>query len=93
MFWNSAGDTHMIFAKERKAVAAVFIVFEFNGPLCSKRKLKANADAQDAFVAALSPSASPLKAGQIVGPFFVPGGDLVPSNIPLFIGKAVRFVR
>ena len=82
----------LIYAQEQKAVAAVFIAFEFNGPSCSDHNLECNAADLDAFVAALSPSAAPLRAGQIVGPFFVPGGGRVPSNIPLFIGKAVHRV-
>lgn len=81
----------LIFAKEQNAAAAVFIVYEFKGPSCSEQKRKANAGDLDAFVAALSPSASPLKTGQMVGPFSVPGSDRVPANIPLFIGKAERF--
>lgn len=83
----------LIFAKKNNAVAAVFVVFEFNGPLCSQQNLKRNTADLDAFVSALSPAASPLKAGQIVGPIFVPGDDLVPGNMPLFIGKAVRFIQ
>lgn len=64
----------LIFAKEQEAAAAVFIVFEFKGTSCSAQNLKRNAADLDAFVSALSPSASPLKVGQIVGPFSVPGG-------------------
>ena len=82
----------LIFAKEQQAAAAVFVVLEFDGPSCSAQKLEGNAADLDAFVLALSPAATPLQAGQIVGPFFVPGGDRVPANIPLFIGKTVRCV-
>jgi hypothetical protein len=83
----------LIFAKEHKATAAVFVVLEFDGPSCSPQKLTDNAADLDAFVLALSPAATPIRAGQIVGPFFVPGGGRVPANLPLFVGKAVRFVR
>jgi hypothetical protein len=82
----------LIYAKEQKAAAAVLIVFEFNGPSCSDHSLKRNTADLDAFVSALSPPATPIKVGHIVGPFSVPGDDRVPANIPLFIGKAVHFV-
>ena len=70
----------------------MFVVLEFDGPSCSAQKLRRNAADLDAFVLALAPAATPSAVGEIVGPFFVPGGGRVPANIPLFIGKAVRFV-
>jgi hypothetical protein len=82
----------LIFAKEQKAAAAVFIVFEFQGLSCSEQNLQGNAVDLDAFVLALGPAASPITTGQIAGPLRVPGGGRVPSNIPLFIGKAVHLV-
>jgi hypothetical protein len=82
----------LIFAQEQNAIAAVFIVFEFNGPSCSDHNLARNSADLDAFVLTLSPFESPIRVGQIAGPFLVPGDQRVPRNIPLFIGKAVRFI-
>ena len=82
----------LIFAQEQNAVAAVFVVLEFKGPSCSDRNLERNAADLKSFVLALSPPVSLVKAGHLVGPFHVPGDRRVPSNIPLFIGKAVRRV-
>ncbi|MCW3053436.1 MAG: hypothetical protein JWN14_2606 [Chthonomonadales bacterium] len=97
------GDTHslryqllhavsatLIFAREQNASAAVFIVFEFQGSSCTASKLAQNAADLTAFINALAPSAPPLREGELLGPFYVPGGDHVPSNIPLFLGKAIR---
>jgi hypothetical protein len=82
----------LILACEQAASAAVFAVLEFLGPSCSPRNLRRNASDLNAFIQALFPGASPLVPGQLVGPFSVPGGGLVPSGIPLFIGKASRQV-
>ena len=82
----------LIFAREQRAAAAVFVVFEIKGPSCLPQNLERNAADLESFMLALSSSAPPTRAGQIVGPFHVPGDERVPSNIPLFIGKAVRLV-
>lgn len=82
----------LIFAAEQMAAAAVFIVYEFDGSSCSEQNLTRNAADLDAFVKALSPAATHIEPGQIAGPFRVPGGGRVPSDIPLFIGKAVRII-
>ena len=70
----------------------MFVVLEFHGPSCSAQYVRRNAADLDAFVSALAPAATPIQAGQIVGPFWVPGGGRVPAHIPLFVGKAVRAV-
>jgi hypothetical protein len=80
----------LIFAKEHNASAAVFIVFEFQSSSCTTGKLAQNAADLTAFINALAPSSPPLREGELLGPFYVPGGDRVPSDIPLFIGKAIR---
>ncbi len=82
----------LIFAREHSAVAAVFVVLEFQGPSCRAENLARNARDLDAFLKALSPGASAPSPGRLLGPFAVPGGEFVPSGLPLYIGKAVRQV-
>lgn len=80
----------LIFADEQHAVAAIFVVFEFQSRTCSSRRLAQNAADLTTFIHVLSPDAAPLRVGALLGPFTVPGGDRVPSHIPLYVGKAVR---
>jgi hypothetical protein len=79
----------LIFAKEQDAKAAVFAVLEFHGPKCEKGKLERNSRDFEAFVKALSHDMPAPTAGQVLGPIDVPGEGRVPSDIPLFVGKAV----
>jgi|SRR6266850_143899 len=81
----------LILAAEHKAKAAVFLVFEFCGPSCSEDKLRRNTDDLNAFVKMLDPAAASVQSG-LIGPLSVPGGGMIPSGIPLFIGKAVSFI-
>jgi GTP pyrophosphokinase len=79
----------LILARERHAAAALFIVFEFQEPSPTVGNDR-NAKDLQAFISALGPIDVPLKNGCLLGPFVVPGGETIPSDIPLFIGKAVR---
>jgi hypothetical protein len=76
----------LIEASRQKAVQAVFIVHEFlpSGGQYS-RKAKQNEVDLQRFVQLLTGKL--LTVGQLIGPIIVPGGGLVPKDIPLFIGK------
>ncbi len=80
----------LVFAREHSAAAAVFVVLELLGPSCVQEDVARNEADLDAFLRTLAPGTSPLLPGALAGPFLVPGGQFVPSGIPLFIGKAVR---
>lgn len=80
----------LILAAEHQAAAAAFVVLEFHGPTCSDDNLQRNAQDLDKLVALLGHSAEPLRVGQLVGPFMVPGGGTISVGVPLFIGKAIR---
>jgi hypothetical protein len=82
----------LIFAKDHDARAAVFIVFEFVGPPCLAENLSRNSTDLDLFLGALCPGTPALTAGDLSGPFSVPGGDRVPSGLPLYVGKAARIL-
>ncbi|MBK8047169.1 MAG: hypothetical protein IPK16_08640 [Anaerolineales bacterium] len=62
----------LIFAKERNAVAAVFIVYEFNGPSCLSRNLERNAGDLASFLSVLSSSRSLLRQGKSQVRFMYP---------------------
>ena len=82
----------LIFAGEQASAAAVFIVLEFRSPSCMKVNLDRNASDFELFIKALSPDAPRATIGNLIGPFSVQGGGLVPAGLPLFFGKAVRNV-
>lgn len=52
-----------------------------------QRALDRNAEGWEAFVSALG-AASARGQGRMVGPLRVPGSDLVPADLPFFLGKA-----
>jgi Domain of unknown function (DUF6946) len=80
-------------AKVRGAEQAVLVVHEFTsrpepatGYAGTKPQLLAeNAAAFDAFLSALGAAVSP---GPLRGPFAVPGNGFIPSDVPLYAGKA-----
>lgn len=75
----------LIEAKKRKAKRAAFVVHEFLSAKTDPEKLLRNNKDWAHLLSLLSSSAVP---GCLSGPFKVAGGEFVPSNIPLFIGKA-----
>ena len=85
-----ASAASLIFAKELTAVAAVFIVFEFHGRSCLPKHIERNRRDFEQFISELSNPLQCCDTGQLMGPFMVPGGEFVPSGIPLYIGRAVR---
>jgi hypothetical protein len=80
----------LIRAREDGADRVAFIVHEFRSAGTREAQVAANAADLAAFVRALGGAASRIAAGgPLVGPFFVPGNDRVPSDVALYVGKAV----
>lgn len=80
----------LIFAAERRAKTAIFVVMEFRGSTCADEKLAGNAEDLNAFIAELAPALGPLKDHELLGPICVPGNERIPNDIPLYVGKVVR---
>ncbi len=83
-------------AERRGATRAVLLIHEFVTDETSDDKHEANGKDMDFFVQRLSHSAQlTAPAGQLLGPFAVPGGKLLraASDVQLFVGKAVRKLR
>jgi hypothetical protein len=80
----------LVFARQQAAKAAVLVVLELLGPACVADDVSRNRQDLDAFLRMLAPGTGPLVPGTLAGPFTVPGGDRVPKDIPLFVGKATR---
>jgi hypothetical protein len=80
----------LAYAFDQSADRAVLVVHEFVRDARSAN-VRRNAQDLDAFVAMVTgaPGAA-LLPGQIAGPIRVPGSDMIPGHIPLYIGKARR---
>jgi hypothetical protein len=83
----------LIEARRRFVDQAVLLVHEFtsrSGPGgyvgTNKAGLARNADDWAAFIRALH--SSPADGGALVGPLFIPGSEVVPAEMPFFLGKA-----
>ena len=77
----------LIEAKRHKATYAVFVVHEFFSHLLdSSKNLKNNQDL-DEFVSCLTNKPTSLDHGTLLGPFYVPGGEDISKDIPIYIGK------
>ena len=66
-------------------------MLEFRSPACSEENLERNASDLERFLVLLG-AATPMRVGQLSGPFKVRGGGKIPTGMPLFIGKAIREV-
>jgi hypothetical protein len=76
----------LIEAKNLGATKAVFLVHEFIPKIGkSKKALQNEIDLMQFFQ--LLTNRQNISLGKLIGPLNIPGGGLVPSNIPLFIGK------
>ena len=64
-----------------------FSLYKFVPPLEGPELLPRNTADLKAFVARLGGNSADVSTG-LVGPFLIPGNDYIPSDIPLFIGKA-----
>lgn len=79
----------LILASQQKAIAAVFVVFEFRSSICTEENFKRNSRDLDAFVCRLG--GAPIKPSVLQDPFNVPGNHLIPSDIPLYIGREISY--
>jgi hypothetical protein len=78
----------LIEAQQRGAEVAAFLVHEFLSTRLQPDKVLRNHLDWQSFVARLArDQAAPVQAGRTIGPIFVAGGGLVPSTIPLYLGK------
>jgi Domain of unknown function (DUF6946) len=80
----------LVFAAEKRATAALFVVFEFRDPARPEEAAQRNDSDLQRFLGLLSDTSEPLRVGQLVGPFTAPGAGRIPAGIPLFVGKAIR---
>ena len=88
-----AAAAALIAAGAHGARAAVFVVHELRSQRTREVYLARNARDLDHFAHLLSGGAArAVTAGELLGPFRVPGGGLIPPGIPLYVGKAVRTV-
>ena len=86
-----AAAATLVFAKERAADRAVFLIYEFVGPSCKSQKLRKNQDDLEDFLGALFGQTTSLSLGEVIGPIKVAGGLYVPGEIPLYIGRSYAF--
>jgi hypothetical protein len=75
----------LIEAKKRGAKQAAFVVHEFLSPKTDPEKVLRNGSDWDHFLSSLGGVARPCA---LSGPLMVSGGEFVPADIPLFLGKA-----
>jgi hypothetical protein len=80
----------LVDAGERGCARAVFLVHEFRSVNLDAERVERNSDDLNGFVQALSRGAiTAVRPGVLVGPLTVPGGGLVPTDVPLFVGKVL----
>ncbi len=77
----------LIEATNQNASHAVLVIHEFIPSTGKTDKAKQNEQDLAAFIEVLSDGRQTLAIGELIGPFHVPGGGRIPSNIPLYIGK------
>ena len=83
----------LIEAKNQGASVAVLVVHEFVPEGGKSDKARENEKDLVAFIERLSEGLHTLFLNRLIGPFHVPGGGKIPSNIPLYIGKIETVVR
>lgn len=73
---------------------AVLVVMQFESDACSDEDLKRNSSDWLHFLEALpgKPTAAG-SSGVLAGPVTIPGGDFIPEDMPLYLGKVVTDVR
>ena len=78
----------LIRAKSIGAAHAVFLVHEFITDKWDEKKARENMEDFQRFVAILAnvPEGE-IRGGTLYGPVSVPGGEFVPGDVPLFLGK------
>jgi hypothetical protein len=83
----------LIEARRRHAEVAIFLVHEFLSDHLNPARLACNQNDWQAFIAALAADRdAELTTDHAIGPITVHGGEHVPSNIPLYLGKVQTFL-
>ena len=83
----------LIEARRRRAEVAVLLVHEFISVHLDHAKLVSNQNDWQAFIAALEGDhGTDLATDHAIGPVTVCGGEYVPSDIPLYLGKVQTFL-
>jgi hypothetical protein len=83
---HDIGST-LIEAKRHHAAYAVFVVHDFITSSLDPDKILQNDEDLNEFVSCLTNKPTMLEYGTLHGPFYVPGGDNISRDIPIFIGK------
>jgi len=64
------------------------VIHEFVTPATTQEKREANSQDLDRFLARITRNRfEQLEHGRLVGPIHVPGSEMIPSEVPLFVGK------
>lgn len=79
----------LISAAEHEAERALLVIHEFRTEKTRERNLERNARDLESFVSALGHTGT-IQHGHVIGPFSVPGGGRVPSDVTLHVLKVVR---
>ena len=81
----------LIEAGKQRADIGLFVVHEFLSNEVKQEKVQENLKDLVKFIQLL-PGCSKveIKEEQLIGPIRVPGGEYVPSSIPLYVGKVSR---
>jgi hypothetical protein len=82
-------------AREHGTSRAAFVVYEFiDQTRTSPTKRRRNRQDLDSFVARLTNGeVTHLRRGDLLGPLRVPGTDLIPGSVDLYLGKIRRELR
>ncbi|MBP7735463.1 MAG: hypothetical protein KA369_05765 [Spirochaetes bacterium] len=80
-------------AKIRKAKYAFFIIEKFVTEKINQRQDSVNQKDLDNLISALSENTiSRFQENHLMGPYKVPGNDMIPNDIELFLGMAINIV-
>ena len=78
----------LIEARNRQADRAIFVVHEFRSAQLNQQAFDANQADLEAFLQHIPGFGNqPVQPGSLIGPLNVPGGEFVPNDRPLYVGK------
>jgi hypothetical protein len=84
----------LIEAKNQGATQAVFVVHEFISGNAAQENVDRNAADFERFMHALSGGEEAVVSeGILIGPIRVPGGEFVPADVPVLIGKVTTVLK
>ena len=79
----------LIEAREHGATQAIFLVHEFHSNQTNARNIARNNNDLDAFLSELFEQPINLEPNLLLGPVAVNGGEYVPGDVPLYVGRVV----